>query len=93
MRTSLLLPFGLALLAAGCDASGLGLGFGTRCAMEKQRIQRQLGPPDRVEEGVQSEIWQYFDENRAFVFSWDQEGENCVVSSRFLLPSADLPEP
>ena len=81
MRTLRLLPLALPLLASGCDAAGLGLGIGTQCASEKQQVRQRHGVPDDVNQGSRSEQWVYNDERLAYTFSWDQEGENCSVSS------------
>lgn len=77
-RLPLAATVGLALLLAGCDAD-LGLGIGTRCAAEKQGVRQRLGTPDRVEQGVRGDLWVYNAERVAYEFSWDQNGENCVV--------------
>lgn len=78
MRGIRLLLLTLVTLGTGCD-DGLGLGIGTRCAAEKQRVRQQFGQPDRVEEGARSEFWVYNARRITYEFSWDQTGERCVV--------------
>lgn len=81
MRTIPLLSLGLLLAAPGCDAAGLALGVGTRCAAEKQEVRQRHGTPDRVDEGTRSELWAYNRERLTYRFSWDQDGEGCSVST------------
>jgi len=80
IRRTLLLSLGPALLAAGCDAAGLGLGIGARCQSEKLQVRQRHGTPDRVDEGERSELWAYNQERLTYRFTWDQDGEDCSVT-------------
>jgi hypothetical protein len=73
-----LLPVLLLFALTGCVD---GLGIGSACETEMQKVRRQHGPPDRQVMNQRSAIWEYYRPggNLIYEFSWGSAGEPCRV--------------